>query len=544
MFRHVRLQLTLLYTLAALALIVVMGAGAYRLLSNYFQTSTDLALEYRMAQEFRRAGVALTSELLAAERDWQRRQGIAPGASPPRPTPGEKEHESEGHDENKEQPPVRPSTDDSFDVELAPLFVLRLTSQGALLTPASAAAPPFAPDRDALAAAQTQGRDLRTVQQPDGVRVRLLSQPAQMGTESGVFQIGRALSDQERTLNRLLLGLVALGGFATALVGAGSWWMAGRSLAPAQQAWERQQAFVANASHELRTPLTLLRASAEVAQRALPSGAEDTHELLDDVLRESDHMAQLVDDLLLLSRLDSGRLRLDWQAIDVPALLAEVARELGRIAAPQGIKLDIESVSGNVWGDRARLRQVLLIVLDNAVQHTPAGGVITLSACGPRADVGFRMLDVGSQTTDDHRPRPMDHGQPTGVDKRLRGSQPGGSGHSKAELARQSSAVRITVEDTGRGIAPEHLPHVFERFFRGDSARSEGGAGLGLAIARGLVEAQHGRIFIESRPGKGTRVTIELLAAGRVGGEGVKGYRETRRPADKETRRPGDQQTG
>jgi signal transduction histidine kinase len=537
LFGHVRFQLTLLYTLAALALIVVMGAGAYRLLSNYFQTSTDLALEYRMAQEFRRAGVALTSELLAAERDWQRRQGIVPGADLPRTTRGpEEEHESEGHEgEQKAQPPARSPGDESFDVELAPLFVLRLTSQGSLIVPAGTAAPPFSPDRDALAAAQTQGRDLRTVQQPDGIRVRLLSQAVQTGTEAGIFQIGRVLSDQERTLNRLLLGLIALGGFATVLVGAGSWWMAGRSLAPAQEAWERQQAFVANASHELRTPLTLLRASAEVAQRSLPASAADTHELLDDVLRESDHMAQLVNDLLLLSRLDSGALVLDWQMIDLPALLADVGREVGRVAARQGVRLNIEPATGNIWGDQARLRQVLLIVLDNAVQHTPAGGVITLVACEP-SDFGFSILDFGSQPRDGDRilhydrPRPaarqaaprLDKGReppgrrrPTTSESatRLPGSWPGGASHSRAGFARQSPVVRITVEDTGRGIAPEHQPHVFERFFRADSARSNGGAGLGLSIAKGLVEMQHGQIWIESRPGEGTRVTIELPLA-------------------------------
>jgi signal transduction histidine kinase len=122
-------------------------------------------------------------------------------------------------------------------------------------------------------------------------------------------------------------------------VGAGSWWLAGRSVKPAQQAWDRQQSFVANASHELRTPLTVLRASTEVARRGLEA-SDARHTLLGDILQETDYMSRLVDDLLLLSRLDAGRLKLEQQSVALPELLAELTRQMGHVAAERGVSLE------------------------------------------------------------------------------------------------------------------------------------------------------------------------------------------------------------
>jgi signal transduction histidine kinase len=245
-------------------------------------------------------------------------------------------------------------------------------------------------------------------------------------------------------------------------LGAASWWLAGRSLIPTQRAWEQQQTFVANASHELRTPVTLMRASAEVALRGLPAPDVDRRELLEDILHECDHMSRLVEDLLLLSRLDAGRLKLERSAVPLAELLADVQRQTGRLAGEKGVRLSASSPSGIAWGDPTRLRQVLLILLDNALRHTPPGGSITVEA------------------------------------------QP------------QGRHIQIAVADTGTGIAREHLPHVFERFYRADTARGGdgGSSGLGLAIAKGLVEAQGGQIRLGSQPGRGTRVVVTLLSTG------------------------------
>lgn len=173
-------------------------------------------------------------------------------------------------------------------------------------------------------------------------------------------------------------------------------------------------------------------------------------------------MALLVDDLLLLSRLDAGRLQLQKQPVEAAELLEAARRQVSALAEQRGVGVAVDGASGTIMGDPTRLRQVLLILLDNALRHTPAGGTVALSA------------------------------RPAGRD------------------------VRVAVADTGEGIPPEHLPHIFERFYRASSDRGEesGGSGLGLSIARGLVEAHHGHIGISSEPGKGTRVEMTLPAAG------------------------------
>jgi signal transduction histidine kinase len=266
------------------------------------------------------------------------------------------------------------------------------------------------------------------------------------------------LDDQQRVLDALLRVLFLLGGIGALLIAAGSWWVAGRSMAPAQEAWEKQQTFVANASHELRSPLTVLRASAEVAQRGLdPSDARN--ELLEDILQEVDHMARLVDDLLLLSRLDAGRLMLAHERIELAPVLEDLGRKIGRLAETGSIQLEVAAPAGlAVLADRTRLRQVLLILLDNAIHHTPGGGRVSLTA-------------------------------------RSSGRR-----------------VEITVTDTGEGIKAADLPHVFERFYRSTGNGDAEGAGLGLAIAKGLTEAQGGTIELLPLPGIGTSARLILPA--------------------------------
>lgn len=471
MLKGVRLRLTLLYLLAACLLIGLMGAGAYQLLAYYFRTTTDLALQHRMADEFLALGVPLDAELAAAEQAWysNRDRLVASRSSEVARPAGEAEREGSGdeHDEGEHRrlpDEERPSPQDVgsavSDGELSAIFVFALDASGALLPSENAFRPPIGTDLPAVAAARERSSDLRTVTADNGERVRLLTYSVPGGGSTAFLQLGRSLTDQERILDQLLFGLLLLGGASAAVIGVGSWWLAGRSLRPAQLAWERQQAFVASASHELRTPLTLLRASVEVALRGMPPEQADRREVLSDALGECDHMARLVDDLLLLSRLDARSLQLERRPIDVPALLGDVGRQVSRLADERGVRLSVDAREGSVVADATRLRQVLLIGLDNALRHTAAGGEVRLSA------------------------RP--HGR----------------------------AVQLVVSDNGAGVAPEHLPRVFERFYRADSARGAGGGtGLGLAIARALVEAQGGTIAIDSRLGAGTQLIITLPAS-------------------------------
>lgn len=511
MFRGLRLQLTLLYTLAALALVALVGGGSYLVVARYFQQVTDLALRHKMAHEFHALNAPLPADLVSADRDWsliRNEPGLLPyratapiseaeamaravahrgGGVPERVKREEKRGRevyevrfadgaevivdrssgailaSEGGERRRGEEAPRasqaaPATPLAYDGELAAIFVLPLDATGQVLFNPNPAAAPLGPDRQALEAALRQGSDQRTVHLSDGQRVRLLTYRLTRPDGPAALQLGRVLSDQDRVLWQLAVGLLVLGSLSMALLGGASWWLAGRALRPAQAAWERQQRFIASASHELRTPLTLIRASAEVALRNLRPEDADQRELLGDVLSESDHMRRLVDDLLTLSRLDSGQLPLTLTTVDVPPFLAEVQRQVARLGAERGVTVRVEEASGAVCADADRLRQVLLIVLDNALRHTPSGGSVTLAA------------------------------------------------------TLQGREVRFRVSDTGCGIAPEHLPHIFERFYRVDPARGRAGgnAGLGLAIARALIAAMGGQIGASSAPGQGTTVWFTL----------------------------------
>jgi len=441
MLKGLHWRLSLLYGLSSAILLLLAGGGAYLLLNYYFRSSTDLALQSRLVNDLHRLGAPVPSSLAAAEHEWFSTHALPLPAATPRGD-GDRDREIGG-----------------YDSELASIFELQLSAQGQVLAgPGVTSSPGLAPDPQAAAAALAQGMDWRTTRLADGTRVRLLSYRVSGPDGLAVIQLGRTLSDMDRVLNSFLLGLLGLGAAAAIFVGAASWWLAGRSLAPAHAAWEKQQAFVANASHELRTPLTLVRATAEVAQRGLPPG-DTRRDMLGDILIECDHMGRLVEDLLLLSRLDTRSLKLERRPIAAAELLAEVQRQVGRLASEQGVCLDVAEAAGTLLGDPARVRQVLLIVLDNALRHTPAGGHVVLGA---------------------------------------------------AALGRW---VQLTVSDTGAGIAPEHLPHLFERFYRADPARGGEGAGLGLAIAWSLTTAQGGQIAIDSQPGQGTQVILRFPAA-------------------------------
>lgn len=168
-------------------------------------------------------------------------------------------------------------------------------------------------------------------------------------------------------------------------------------------------------------------------------------------------MARLVDDLLTLSRLDVQALPIQRQRIELQPFLDDIIRQVDRVASVRGIQLTNASTRDVAYGDPTRLRQVLLIIIDNALRYTASGGIIRLDA------------------------------------------------------ETQRDRIILTVTDTGCGIAAEHLPHVFERFYRVDSSRAEPeGAGIGLSLAQALMHAQGGDIRMMSTPGSGTRVTLLL----------------------------------
>ena len=172
--------------------------------------------------------------------------------------------------------------------------------------------PPVVNETAVVTSALQTGKDLQTVNIPGQGRLRVLTYRTGV-TNPAILQTGRLLSDQDRALQQYIVFLALLGSAAAVLLAFVSWWLAGRSLGSAQKAWDQQQTFVSNASHELRTPLTLIRATADYGLRS--RSPEEQTGLLQDILNECDYMDHLVDDLLLLSRLDARRLKLELDSV-------------------------------------------------------------------------------------------------------------------------------------------------------------------------------------------------------------------------------------
>ena len=297
-----------------------------------------------------------------------------------------------------------------------------------------------------------------TIQGSKG-RARVVSMPLrESGEVVGVIQYARSLQEVQGTVNRLIFVLLPLGLGGLGLAALGGLYMSGRAVRPVQESFERQRAFVANASHELKTPLTLIRADAEVV---LDRGFVDPEDrkLIEHALSETDKMNSILSDLLLVARLDAGKLEISKEPFDLAAALSEEAERFGVRAAAKGVRLDIPTTGKlPVRGDRERTGQILAVIFDNAVRFTPPGGRITAA------------------------------------------------GHLHDRWA------EVSVADTGPGIASEHLPHIFDRFYRAETARTRtgGGTGLGLAIARNLARAQGGDLKAESAKNGGATFHLKL----------------------------------
>ncbi|HEY8503658.1 MAG TPA: heavy metal sensor histidine kinase [Gemmataceae bacterium] len=343
----------------------------------------------------------------------------------------------------------------------------------------------------------------RTVRGPEGARWRSALRPVAIGGEEYRVLLVAPLREVDRELATVLRILLLSGPAAVLLSGLVAYGLARTALAPVEairrstdaitaerldrrlpvpnphdelgrlsttinamiarleRSFAQARRFTADASHELRTPLTAIRTEAEVAL-ASPTDAEAYQQLLGSILEECGRMTRLTDQLLTLAREDAGAAAAEAVPVDLGQLAREVVETLRPLAAAKGLRVRAELGEGvTVAGDAVRLRQVLLNLLDNAIKYTPEGGTVT------------------------------------------------------ARVGRQGQEAVVTVADTGEGIPPEHLPHVFERFYRVDKARSRemGGTGLGLSIAKSIVTAHGGRIGLRSSPGAGTTCTVALPLA-------------------------------
>jgi len=331
--------------------------------------------------------------------------------------------------------------------------------------------------------------------------VRVLTWPVvKAGRVISLVQVGMSRENLYATRRRFLLSMAAVLPIALMLAGGGGWMLARRALRPVDRmtetarrisaehlagrvdetgagdeldrlaqtlnamlgrldaAFQEMRQFTADASHELQTPLTILKGEMEVALRS-PRSPEEYQRILKSALEEIDRIARLVEGLLLLARADAGVLRMDRRPLDLAQLVEEVYGQTRVLAQAHSLNFHLAPVKPiSVQGDYAHLRRLLLNLVDNAVKYTPPGGHVTISL------------------------------------------------QSSGEWA------SIRVEDTGMGVPPEDQGRIFQRFYRSAEARSrgDGGAGLGLCIARSIAEAHGGRIQVESTTGQGSTFTVLL----------------------------------
>lgn len=360
---------------------------------------------------------------------------------------------------------------------------------------------------EGLAAVQSGGRWFETAQVSDEPLL-IYSVPARtQAGQAAIVQVAAPIGEREQALNNLKLILVLGCGMVILMAFGLSWVVGGTALSPIQrithtaraigaeqdlsrrvrhsgpndevgqlaatfntmldaleaahtqleQALDSQRRFVADASHELRTPLTTVRGNIELLEHKPPLSADERAEVLADTQDEVERLIRLVNQLLALARADAGH-ALRREPIPLGPLLEDVCRQT-KLLGP-GRTLLCEPATGlTALGDRDALKQVCLILLDNAVVHTP-----------PEAQVAVTAARVGAR-------------------------------------------VEIRFHDTGAGMEAETLAHIFERFYRGDSSRSGRSSGLGLAIARDLVQAQGGDLTVQSAPGQGSTFRVALPAA-------------------------------
>ncbi len=342
-----------------------------------------------------------------------------------------------------------------------------------------------------------------TITTRDGsAQVRLYSSVLSVdGKPFGVIQVGQSLEDLHETLHHIVEELIIVGIVVLFLSAIGSYWLASRALAPIHSlirtarsikggdlsqrvpvsqahdelhflavtlnemlesldhTFARQRRFVADASHELRTPVAVIRSMTDVA--LLHSSTQQEYiSVLSNVNSEAERLSKLINDLLALARGDENQTKFECEPVQLDQLVDIVAANAEPLAADHGVTIQrsvLEPVT--ILADEARLIQMFMNLIDNAILYTNRGGTVTVA------------------------------------------------------VAWKQEQASISIQDNGVGIASEHLPHIFERFYRVDPARTrtEGGSsGLGLAIVEWIVRAHKGAIVVDSHPGQGTTFTINL----------------------------------
>ncbi len=494
----IRIQLTLWFILVFTVLMLLFGAVFYVNLRTSLETSFDSSLQLSTQQIA--AGINDENGTITIHDVTGTLPGlIDPDATNGTGTPGQSSPQASATTTSKAS-----SKETYPDVNVGALVrILNAREEIIYVTPAFLALKiPSKSVTQPLHGNAWQG----TVAAQHGQTVRLYSAPLlEGGKVYAIVQVGESLAPLGNTLRSVVIELLLIVPFVLLLGAIGSYWLAAHAFAPINRltriarhieagdlhervpvprskdevhnlaltfnemierldkAFKRQRRFVADASHELRTPVAAIRSITDVVlAQGTPLEHEEYLSVLCDVNAEAERLGHLISNLLSLARSDENQVLLEREPVRLDLLVVDVAAITEPLAAEGGINMEVlMHEPATVLGDEVRLIQVLMNLIDNALTYTTAGGKVTL------------------------------------------------------EVVVQSNNASLTVRDTGIGIAEEHLEHIFERFYRVDSARSRaaGGTGLGLAIVEWLVGAHGGKITVESEVGKGTTFTVMLPLA-------------------------------
>lgn len=276
----------------------------------------------------------------------------------------------------------------------------------------------------------------------------------------GVVYLGKDISALYLGATKYAYFLLMLALVALILAGILGYYLSGCVIRPMQNAYEKQRQFTADASHELRTPLSVIMSSADLLYNDPSIESPFLKQVIADVKDEVKKMSKLVGDLLVIARNDNNAEKLNLQDFDLSGSLQQVVRNVQPVAEKKHIEIQ-DNVPEGIFchGDEQKIKQLILILVDNAVKYTPENGCIKVSA---------QIL--------------------------------------------KNKKIRFSVADNGIGLNEEDKAKIFERFYRVDKARSRamGGSGLGLAIAKDIIDGHKGFIYVESQLGKGTTFTVEL----------------------------------
>lgn len=313
--------------------------------------------------------------------------------------------------------------------------------------------------------AQLEARGILSIASSEGTsRLLWIKSPIyDEGRLMGSLFVAKELDSHDHFVKRLAQTLGAAAVLFLLMAGGIGYFAAGRALVPIRRSFDAQRRFVADASHELRTPLSVIQASLDVVEKEEQERLSPfSKQVINDLKQEVRRMGRLTGDLLALARSDAEGIELQREMIDLQEMLQRVKRTMQPQAEVHQVTLAL--MSGDelpIWVDPDRIFQLLLVLLDNAVKYTPAGGIVSFAA---------------------------------------------------TRMAGESSKVLITVADTGPGVPQVDREKIFDRFYRRDLSRSRegGGAGLGLAIAREIVQAHGGTVEVVDAPTGGSVFRVVL----------------------------------